>query len=167
LAILLIIDVQAGFINPSTAHIPEAIERLQGRFATVFASRFENAPDSPFRRWKGLARFAPGMPETALAFAPRADAAVFAKAGYSAATDAVIAAAKAADLPVHLCGIATDNCVLATAIGLFEAGIRPIVIADACASHAGPDYHEAGLLLLKRLLGEAQILSAAEAGGDE
>lgn len=167
MAILLIVDVQAGFINPSTGHIPEAVQRLQDRFATVFASRFENAPDSPFRRWKGLARFAPGMPETALAFTPRADARVFAKGGYSAATDAVIAGAKDADLPVHLCGIATDNCVLATAIDLFEAGIRPIVIADACASHAGPDYHEAGMLLLKRLLGEAQIVFAAEGAGDK
>ena len=167
MAILLIVDVQAGFINPSTRHIPEAVERLQDRFATVFASRFENAPDSPFRRWKGLARFAPGMPETSLAFAPRADASVFAKGGYSAATGEIVAAAKAADSPVYLCGIATDNCVLATAIDLFEAGIRPIVVADACASHGGPDYHDAGMLLLKRLLGEAQIVSAAEVTEDE
>lgn len=167
MAILLIVDVQAGFINPSTGHIPEAVERLQDRFAIVFASRFENAPDSPFRRWKGLARFAPGMPETALAFTPRADASIFAKGGYSAATDAVIAGARVADSPVYLCGIATDNCVLATAIDLFEAGIRPVIVADACASHAGPDYHEAGLLLLKRLLGEAQIVFAAEATGDK
>ncbi len=165
MAILLVIDVQAGFINQWTRHIPEAVQSLQDRFETVFASRFENPPDSPFRKWKGLARFAPGMPETALAFAPCADAHVFAKSGYSAASDEIIVAAKEADSPVHLCGIATDNCVLATAIDLFEQGVRPIVIADLCASHGGPEYHEAGLLLLKRLLGEAQIVSAADVAG--
>lgn len=161
MAVLLIVDVQAGFINDWTRHIPEAVESLQGRFAGVFASRFENAPDSPFRKWKGLMRFAPGTPETALAFAPRKDACLFAKHGYSAASDAVVAAAKTGDSPVYLCGIATDNCVLATAIDLFEMGIRPVVIADVCASHGGPDCHKAGLLLLGRLLGEAQIVSSA------
>ena len=44
-----------------------------------------------------------------------------------------------------------------TAVDLFQNGFRPVVLADACASHAGPDYHEAGLRLLERLIGRRQI----------
>jgi len=163
--VLLIIDVQAGFINDETGHIPEAVARLQPHFGTVFATRFENPEGSPFRRFMGLARFAPGMPETGLAFAPRAGARILVKHGYSAALPEVLAAAREAGGTVHLCGIATDNCVLATAIALFEAGIRPLVLADCCASHGGRDYHEAGLLLLRRILGEAQVVASADVLG--
>ena len=60
---------------------------------------------------------------------------------------------------VSLCGIDTDACVMATALDLFQNGIRPVVLAEACASHAGPDYHEAGLKLLARLIGREQIVS--------
>jgi nicotinamidase-related amidase len=58
---------------------------------------------------------------------------------------------------VHLCGIATDNCVLASAIALFEGGYTPVVLGDACASHAGADYHDWGLKILRRLIGAAQV----------
>jgi nicotinamidase-related amidase len=161
--VLLIIDVQAGFINDWTGRIPETVEKLQHRFERVFASRFENPEGSPFRKLKGLARFVPGMPETALAFSPRRDARIFVKTGYSAAVPEVLAAGRDAD--IHLCGIATDNCVLATAIDLFESGIRPVILADACASHGGPPYHDAGILLLKRIVGEAQVTSVADVLG--
>ena len=61
-----------------------------------------------------------------------------------------------------ICGIATESCVLKTAADAFERNLRPIVIADACASDAGAQAHEAGLLVLKYLIGKRQIISAAE-----
>jgi nicotinamidase-related amidase len=159
LSVLVIIDVERGFLNDETRHIPGRVAALQHKFETVFATRFENVEGSPFRRFKGLARFAPGMPETALAFEPREGARVVVKHGYSAALPEIVDAARAAGA-AHLCGIATDNCVLATALDLFAQNIRPVVIADACASHGGAAYHEAGMLLLKRLVGEAQVVTS-------
>src|SRR3989304_2252153 len=103
--VLLVIDVQAG-----VGHEPTR------------PTRFETPEGSLFRTLKGVVRFAPGMPETELAFAPRADARVFVKTGYSAATPEVLAAAREAGSRIYLCGIATDNCVLATAPALFAAG---------------------------------------------
>ena len=58
---------------------------------------------------------------------------------------------------LHLCGIATDNCVLKCAVDLFEAGLRPIVLAEFCASHAGADYHQWGLAIIERFIGTAQV----------
>jgi len=61
-----------------------------------------------------------------------------------------------------LCGIATDGCVLKTAVDAFERGIEPVVVVDACASHAGNAVHEAGLLLLGRFIGAGQLRSVAD-----
>lgn len=58
---------------------------------------------------------------------------------------------------VTLVGVDTDACVLATAIDLFEMGIKPIVIEDCVGSSGGEECHEAGMLLLKRSIGKEQI----------
>jgi nicotinamidase-related amidase len=155
---LMIIDVQRGFINRWTAAVPDAVEALQERYEHVIALRFLNPEGSFHRRLIGWGRFAPGSAETELAFTPRADALVLEKTTYSALVPAVRSELRriGAD-EVHLCGIATDGCVLKTAVDLFEAGIVPVVLADACASHGGPECHRAGLMLLKRFIGERQV----------
>ena len=58
---------------------------------------------------------------------------------------------------VTLVGVDTDACVLATAIDLFEMGIKPIIIEDCVGSSGGEGCHEAGMLLLKRSIGKEQI----------
>ena len=156
---LLIIDVQKGFITPATAHIPERVETLQHQFGTVMISRFFNPPGSPYRRLMGWEHFAPGSEATELAFSPRADAEIFDKPIYSALSPQLEAFLNRAGIDeVALCGIATDNCVLKSAVDLFEAGYKPMVIHDSCASHGGIQCHEAGLLLLRRLIGEEQVV---------
>jgi nicotinamidase-related amidase len=62
---------------------------------------------------------------------------------------------------VFICGIATESCVMKTAIDLFERNIRPIVIQDACCSHAGEAAHNAGLLIIERNIGKAQITDSS------
>lgn len=132
--LLIIIDVQQGFVNEWTRHIHDAAARLQHRFEPVFVTRFENPEGSPFRAFKALERFAPGSPETALAFGPKANARHIVKNSYSAATPEVLAAACRAGGAAYLCGIATDNCVLATALDLFAAGLHRSFSASALRS---------------------------------
>lgn len=157
-AALIIIDVQKGFIGATTAHVPARVEALQGNYATVVATRFVNPEGSAHRRLIGWRRFAPGSADTELAFAPAAQVRVVDKVTYSCLTAEVrgILAASGAD-EVHLAGIATDNCVLASAIAAFEAGLTPVVLAEACGSHGGADYHDWGLRILRRLIGAAQV----------
>lgn len=59
---------------------------------------------------------------------------------------------------IFLAGVDTDCCVLATATSLFESNIRPIVLTKYCDSNGGIDYHKAGLLCLKRLIGTKQLV---------
>ncbi len=155
---LMIIDVQRGFINRWTSKIPDVVSALQHAHPHVIVARFANPEGSMHRRLFGWHRMAPGTKETELAFLPRPDALVVDKHTYTALTPAVRSELRRIGATeVALCGIATDGCVLKTAVDLFEAGIRPIVLADACGSHGGPECHEAGLLLLRRFIGEAQV----------
>ena len=157
---MMIIDVQKGFINQWTEHIPEIVETLQNRYDLVFVSRFFNPEGSLQRKLIGWERFAPGSEDVDLAFTAKDGAYVFDKSTYTCLTDDILARLQGSAVgEVHLCGIATDNCVLKTAVDLFEAGIIPTVLAAACASHGGIEAHEAGLMLLKRFIGEAQVVT--------
>ena len=64
-------------------------------------------------------------------------------------------------LPTHIFifGADTDCCVLKTATDIFEQGLMPIVLAEYCDSNAGPKSHEAGLLVMGRLIGKKCIVS--------
>jgi hypothetical protein len=49
-----------------------------------------------------------------------------------------------------------------TAVDAFERNLTPVVISDACGSHAGVDVHNAGLLILERFIGKDQIVTTVE-----
>ena len=51
-------------------------------------------------------------------------------------------------------GLKRDKC---SAVDAFESDIEPIVVHDACASHAGQAAHDAGLFVLSRFIGKNQI----------
>ena len=160
--LLILVDVQAGFVNAWTRAMPDRARRLQEQYGRVVATRFVNPEGSMHRRLLGWPRFAPQSAEVDLAFAPAAHVRVIDKTAYTCLVPAVRALIEAEGIDeVHLAGIATDGCVLKTAVDLFEAGIRPVVLAGACASHGGPDCHAAGLMLLRRFIGRAQVVDAA------
>ncbi len=158
-SLLLIVDVQRGFINDWTDRIPGAVEVLQGGYAHVVATRFINPPGSPYRELIGWRRFAPGSEDTDFAFQPRAGAVIVEKSTYTCIDDAFLDRLDqwGADI-VDICGIATDNCVLKCAVDLFERGRVPRVLSQYCASHGGGACHEAGLMLLRRLIGDRQVV---------
>ena len=60
---------------------------------------------------------------------------------------------------VFVIGADTDCCVMTIATALFENNIRPVVLSHYCDSNGGPESHHAGLLCLKRLIGEKQIIN--------
>lgn len=174
--VLVVIDVQNGFVNAGSAHVVPVIADLAARWldagGPVIFTRYRNHPGSPFERligWSGL------QDEQEVAFAPQVAplterAVVIGKTTYSALTDemrALIAEHGYTDL--FLCGIASEGCVLASALAAFDAGLVPWVLTDACASNASRmpagEAHAAGLMLIARLTGAGQLISAAEALG--
>ena len=157
---LIVVDVQTGFVNEHTRHVVPVVERLQHGYERIYATRFVNAGASPYRALLDWHRFGKGSTDAKLAFRPAPHAVIVEKHVYSCVTRSFLDELRqSGTTEVSLCGIDTDACVMTTALDLFQNGIRPVVLAEACASHAGPDYHEAGLKLLARLIGREQIVS--------
>jgi nicotinamidase-related amidase len=95
-------------------------------------------------------------------YADRADA-VIEKNGYTFFNDKGMALVRDRGwTDLYLCGIATESCVLKTAVDAFERDLTPWLIRDASASHAGQAAHEAGLLVAGRFIGKGQLIGVAD-----
>jgi nicotinamidase-related amidase len=159
--LLLILDVQTGLINESTAHLPARVEALQSAFESVIITRLYNPQKSLFRKLLAWEALPLGGRGTQLAFAPRADAKVIDKSSYSCVNSEFLDDLRRRALTrVHLCGIATEGSVLASAIDLFDAGIEPVVLAHACASDADPSLHQAALAILRKTIGKRNVIES-------
>lgn len=169
--VLVVIDVQTGFVTAHSKHVVEPIIAAaqawvhHGRH--VVLTRFLN-PEAI--QWERL------MHWTRMRSAPDTDLVDGLVALHRAHPDLVHVVDKRSysavyEVPVSmttylgagelaLCGIDTDACVLATAIDVFSDDHTPFVLEDLCSSSGGQVFHEAGMLLLRRLLGPDQVVSS-------
>ena len=159
---LLVVDVQQGFLNEFTQHLPGRVAQLidSGRYQSLLFTRFFNTPDSAYRRlldWHACT----GPPETSLApelagYSERGR--VFDKHGLAGLPPDLRAHLRELQASrVYVVGIDTDMCVLKCAMDLFDLGVEPVVWADCCASTAGLQAHLAGLAILGRNIGPHQL----------
>ena len=165
--ILLVVDMQNGFMSNKCRHIIptviKLIERFLGAGKLVEFTRFINIADSNYVKlihWSRLMQ----EPETSIIdqLQPYINN-IFETPYYSAFTEnfsSFILINKVSK--IYLCGVATDSCILKTAIDSFERGVEPVIIEDACFSHGGQQAHDAGIFLLKRNIGKNQIQMADE-----
>ena len=165
--VLLVVDMQNGFLGSKSHHVVAPVLNLVQQCAvlgipTVF-TRFHNEPGSLYEQLIGWTRLR-SAPETEIAsdLVPFATT-VIDKTIYSSFTPEF--SRLAADnkwTTIAICGVATDGCVLKTAVDAFEHDLVPLVVADACASHAGQEVHDAGLMLISRFIGKQQIIDGDE-----
>jgi nicotinamidase-related amidase len=157
---LLVVDMQNGFVNHNSEHIiPNVVRLIEApNWAAVIFTRFVNQPESGYVKWIGWSRFM-NSPEIDIIEPLRQYASISVdKGGYSALVPDVAELLRRRSVErIVICGVATDGCVLKTAVDAFEQDIEPIVVVDACASHAGLSVHEAALLLLPRFIGRGQL----------
>lgn len=157
---LLIVDVQRGFVNEHTKAVPPLVEKEQFTYRLVWAAKLEYGDSSPFLRIRRHSGFGDVDNPAELAFALRPEARTIIKHGYSAVTEELLQELKEHDITtVDLMGVDTDQCVLATAFALFDAGITPRVVASHCASTGGPDMHEMGIHVMRRALGGQNVVA--------
>lgn len=159
---LIVIDVQRGFVNDQSQHVvPKVIELIRQARAKdipIFFTRFINHPKSGHVKWMGWSRFM-NTSEIELhpEILPFADV-VFDKPGYTSLVPPVRTwLGERGIARLYCCGLDTESCVLKTAVDAFESDIEPMVVHDACASHAGQAAHEAGLFVLSRFIGQKQL----------
>jgi nicotinamidase-related amidase len=164
--VLVVVDVQNGFITEHSQPVIPIIVNLVRRWQTaggdVVFSRYLNYAGSPFERLIGWTKMT-GSPETELVteLAPYVGphTPVVDKYIYTLFTpEGTQLIEKRAWTDLYVCGIDTDVCVLKTAVDAFERNLTPWILKDACASHAGPEAHAAGLFIAGRLIGTNQII---------
>lgn len=165
--IAIVVDMQRGFArHPQTKELAVRIAGLLDRklFDAVVATRFLNDDNSTYEQLLGWKRLK-AEEERALDpdIAGNVDY-VFDKYTYSCVTPTFIqrlCQLNDGKYPekVFIIGADTDCCVLTIATSLFEHDIRPVVLTHYCDSNGGPDSHAAGLLCMKRLIGQNQMFS--------
>jgi len=159
--VLLVVDVQKGFVTPQSQHVVRPLENLQYEFDYVIFTKFYNPDPSPFRKILGYDRMAPKSGETELALQPREDAVVINRPLYSSVTEPLLVRLKTWGLrEVFIAGIATEACVLKTVADLFELNIRPWVLEDLCASDEGPEFHNAAIKVMSKMIGPQHIITS-------
>ncbi len=167
---LLVVDVQEGFINEFTQHIPQRVATLieQGSFEPILFTRFVNTESGPYQRFIGWDACA-DEPEINLAQDVAVHAReehIFTKPGYAGIPDALIEYLRDEGIErISIVGIDTDMCVLKIAMDIFDLNIEPIVLADCCASTAGLQAHLAGLAVLARNIGAHHLRDAGLSEG--
>jgi nicotinamidase-related amidase len=159
---LVVVDVQEGFVTAHTeATVPLIAAHVIGsrkRYGRVIATRFVNLPGSLYeseRDWREMT----AEPETRVLPVVREHAdRLLVKHGLAPERDELVAYLRSQDVSqVDLCGFDTDQCVLATALQLWDAGIRPRVLVPLCSSSGGPEMHSAGLAILRRAIGDRNV----------
>lgn len=159
--VLVVVDVQKGFINENTKHIVPKIAKLVENkfFDHVIFTKFVNVEGSPYKSIMNWHRFSYPPENEIVDELQTKNCKVFVKTGYTIFTPEVIDYFLIHNInEVYLVGIDTDSCVLKSAADSFERGYVTYVLADYCASHYGLEYHKAALMILKKFIGENRIV---------
>ena len=132
--LLLVIDVQNGFINEQSSWLPAKLAEYikSSNYTDVFATKFVNNTESScykFLNWSGC------MTAQECAICSELDglySRVFTKSTYTCVTDELLSVISNYD-EIHLVGISTTCCVVATAYDLFDRGYNIKVIPELCS----------------------------------
>lgn len=159
------IDLQEGFLNEEL-RASDYVERVCAFIARlnkdeVVLTRFVNAPGNNFDELLG---YTITTPETTLIDdLEKGGYKVIEKSTYSAWIPEIIGRLQQDGIDeVVMFGLDSDACVLKTALDAFDAGAKPVVLADLSRSSGGEERNEAGIKLMKTLLGDGQVITSRE-----
>ena len=164
--VLVVIDMQNGFLGEKSQHVIDSVVRLieesQKRSIPVVITRFHNREGSPYETLIGWRRLRSDTETDLTNELQNTPGTIIDKDFYSAFTVEFEKLLNENEWKtLILCGVATESCVMKTAVDAFERNLTPVVISDACASHAGVDVHDAGLMILGRFIGKDQLVTTA------
>ena len=156
---LLIVDLQLGFITPKTKKVISVIESAKNSldYDVCVYSRFYNSKETSFSRILNWKRFQ-SIEEQEIVLPIDKKDFVVSKDTYSAVTRELKYIIDTHQIErAYICGIDTDSCVLATAFELFDNGVEPVILIDGCASTGGDEVHCAAEMIMKRSFGKENV----------
>lgn len=173
--ILLIVDMQNGFIRyEQTKNLVKNIKQLLKCkiFDVVIATKFLNQDGSMYEKLFNWQRLKSEEDRNICADLNNYIDEIFEKNAYTCVDSTFLSRLcnlndNALPEKIFIVGVDTDCCILKIATDLFENDIRPIVLTKYCNSNGGYSSHEAGLLCLKRLIGEKQLIDKIITSSDD
>ena len=154
--LLLIVDVQKHFVPEGAEgrNFCKLIEELQTNYKYVAISKFINTPDSSWVKYLDWDEMMKNDPSTELAFTPAQDALIyFSNTSTSYVKELCDFIENNSIKKVHVCGMDTEACVLATAFDLWDAKIEFQVLIDYCMSSAGENLHTSAHHIMSKNFG--------------
>ena len=163
--VLLLIDVQNGFRNEHTEKMMKELGNFifEYRFPKILATKFLNFPNSlHVKELNYKSMMTPEQQEIIPEIKPFVSA-VYLKNKYNCVDEMFLNQLQIlneGEFPsqVLVAGVDMEACVLATAAGLFDKGIRPILLADFLASTQGEENHQCGLKIMETMFGKHNFL---------
>ncbi len=162
---LVIVDMQNGFINENTAHLPHKITEFissHNDFDSIIATRYCNTPETACYKlndWKEC--MADTYDAELVSDISPYITQIFDKTTYSGFTSAFREFIKTKCFDkLYFCGVNTDCCVLATVLSCYDSVQDCVVISDLCASTLGEEKHRNALVLLKDNITEKRVLKS-------
>lgn len=165
--ILLVIDLQKGFINQHTKNLPKKIANFISKnknlFDQILFSQYVNNESSNWVKlynWKNMQK----SPE--IDIVPQLQKFVsknnlFQKKGFSCfKSNKFNKFIKNKNIKLYICGLDTHACVYCTVMEAFELNFSIKIISDLCAASHGIEYHNQALNLLKRNLGDKILIKS-------
>lgn len=160
--IILLVDIQEGYMNEDLRNLPKDIEKHVKNYDydLVIATRFINKNDSLHQsdiHIKEMTVFS----SKAKLVEPIDKIADFIlmKSTYTSYTVDVAKLLEKKDIKqVYIAGLNTETSILATALDLFDKGIKPVVLSHLCNTTNGKRINEAALEILRIAVGDECIL---------
>ena len=160
--IILLVDIQEGYMNEELRNLPKDIEKHVKNYDydLVIATRFINKNDSLHQsdiHIKDMTVFS----SKAKLVAPIDKIADFVlmKSTYTSYTADVANLLEKKDVKqVYIAGLNTETSILATALDLFDKGIKPVILSHLCNTTNGKRINEAALEILRIAVGDECIL---------
>ena len=165
---LVLIDLQKGFMNKNTDHIPvlirEFLQSYPDTFDEVVATRYINHPGTAcylFEGWKGCME---GTEDTELCHDLEGlYSHVFIKDKYSCWNEEFRQFTKEHCFDkIYFVGVNTGCCVLHSVLDCYNAVQDCAVISDFCGSTTGEELHELSLKLLSTLITKERIITSSK-----
>jgi len=152
---LIIVDVQEGFLNERNRWIVPNIKKLleRGGYAHVIEATFHAEPLSLWdTQTKWTFPYSPTLPEIKEMLPTNTISIIKeTKSAFWGDTDIRALLKKNGVTEVHVVGLDTNDCVMATAFDSFDAGFETYVLEDCTETSSAPELREAALAILRNV----------------
>ena len=165
--IIIVVDMQNGNMNtPETMEIKNKLSKLLSNrvFDKVIATRFILGDNSTYEKYLGYSDVITVQGRSLVCGIVEYANVVIDRFSYGCNVIDLIQKLRQlnnGEIPekVFITGVDLDRSVMQIAVGLFEVGIRPVVLTKYSASTGGEEPAKAGISCLQRMIGTNQLVS--------